>query len=290
MNIFQLICFLTVADTLSFARAAEELNVTQPAVTHQIHTLESELNVKLFRRTTRVVKLTLEGKMFMEDARNMVAIARRAKKRFENMTDYVASYLSIGCQSYSQLFTLSDIFRKLAAVYPAVHPQIQVVPFLHLYRLLEEEEVDVIVGFKEADTRKVAGTYKEVCKVPVSCVCSADHPLAEHTGISIKELAGEKLIVCDPMKIPSAISSLQGQIIGSRTPGDLYFCESIEAVITLVQAGFGAAILPDFFIPSSNSFVRIPVEDMEELSYGVYYKSLQGNEILRTFIGLLEEL
>lgn len=290
MNIFQLICFLTVADTLSFARAAEELNVTQPAVTHQIHTLESELNVKLFRRTTRVVKLTLEGKMFMEDARNMVAIARRAKKRFENMTDYVASYLSIGCQSYSQLFTLPDIFRKLAAVYPAVHPQIQVVPFLHLYRLLEEEEVDVIVGFKEADTRKVAGTYKEVCKVPVSCVCSADHPLAEHADISIKELEGEKLIICDPMKIPSAISSLQGQIIGSRTPGDLYFCESIEAVITLVQAGFGAAILPDFFIPSNNSFVRIPVEDMEELSYGVYYKSLQGNEILRTFIGLLEEL
>lgn len=151
----------------------------------------------------------------------MVAIAQRAKKRFENMADHVASYFSIGCQFYSQLFTLPDIFRKLAAVYPAVHPQIQVVPFLHLYRLLEEEEVDVIVGFKEADTRKIPGTYKEVCKVPVSCVCGADHPLAGHTSISVQELAGEKLIISEPMKIPNVISSLQGQIIGSRSPEDL---------------------------------------------------------------------
>ena len=58
MNTFQLSCFLAVAETLSFARAAEQLNITQPAVTHQIHSLETELNVKLFVRTTRTVNLT----------------------------------------------------------------------------------------------------------------------------------------------------------------------------------------------------------------------------------------
>ena len=49
MNTFQLTCFLAVAETLSFARAAEQLHVTQPAVTQQIKSLEKELNVKLFR-------------------------------------------------------------------------------------------------------------------------------------------------------------------------------------------------------------------------------------------------
>ena len=53
MNTFQLTCFLTVAETLSFVKAAKQLNVTQPAVTHQIHSLEEELNKQLFRRTTR---------------------------------------------------------------------------------------------------------------------------------------------------------------------------------------------------------------------------------------------
>lgn len=83
MNIFQLTCFLTVAETLNFARTAERLHVTQPAVTQQIHSLEKELNTVLFRRTTRSVKITPEGLSFLDDARQMVLLADRAKRRFE---------------------------------------------------------------------------------------------------------------------------------------------------------------------------------------------------------------
>lgn len=64
MNTFQLTCFLTVAETLSFAKAARQLNITQPAVTHQIRSLEEELNAQLFRRTTRSVEITQEGLIF----------------------------------------------------------------------------------------------------------------------------------------------------------------------------------------------------------------------------------
>ena len=84
MNTFQLSCFLAVAETLNFARAAEQLHVTQPAVTQQIHSLESDLNVKLFKRTTRTVKLTEEGKIFIHDAKQIVALSQRAIKRFED--------------------------------------------------------------------------------------------------------------------------------------------------------------------------------------------------------------
>lgn len=61
-----------------------QLHVTQPAVTQQTQSLEKELNVKLFIRTTRTVRLTEEGKVFLNDARQLVAISNRAKKRFEN--------------------------------------------------------------------------------------------------------------------------------------------------------------------------------------------------------------
>ena len=56
MNTFQIRCFLAVAEHLNFARAAEQLHVTQPAVTQQIHALEKELGVSLFARTTRSVR------------------------------------------------------------------------------------------------------------------------------------------------------------------------------------------------------------------------------------------
>ena len=80
MNTFQLSCFLAVAETLSFARAAEQLHVTQPAVTQQIHSLEKELDAVLFRRTTRSVKLTPEGAAFFSDARQIVALTERAPR------------------------------------------------------------------------------------------------------------------------------------------------------------------------------------------------------------------
>ena len=84
MNTFQLSCFLAVAEHLNFARAAEQLHVTHPAVSQQIQTLEKELNVQLFQRTTRSVKLTEEGKTFLHDARQIVEISERAKKRFDS--------------------------------------------------------------------------------------------------------------------------------------------------------------------------------------------------------------
>lgn len=58
MNLFQLECFLAVASHLNFARAAEQLHVTQPTVSHQIRSLEKELGVSLFTRSTRSVALT----------------------------------------------------------------------------------------------------------------------------------------------------------------------------------------------------------------------------------------
>ena len=72
MNTFQISCFLAVAEHLNFARAAEQLHVTQPAVTQQIHSLEKELGVSLFARTTRSVRLTQEGRLFLQDARQQV--------------------------------------------------------------------------------------------------------------------------------------------------------------------------------------------------------------------------
>ena len=84
MNIFQLNCFLAVASSLSFAHAAKQMNVSQPAITNQIKTLEAELNAKLFRRSTRLVELTPEGQAFIADAKQIVAIAEQAKMRFSN--------------------------------------------------------------------------------------------------------------------------------------------------------------------------------------------------------------
>ncbi|OUN39630.1 hypothetical protein B5G28_04740 [Faecalibacterium sp. An77] len=71
MNTSQIQCFLTIADTLNFARAAEQLHITQPAVTQQLHALEKELGVRLFHRSTHSVRLTDEGMLFLPGLRQI---------------------------------------------------------------------------------------------------------------------------------------------------------------------------------------------------------------------------
>ena len=284
MNTFQLSCFLTVAETLNFARAAKQLNVTQPAVTHQIRSLETELGVKLFKRSTRSVELTREGSIFINDAKSMIAISLRAKKRFESPSDHEIQVFSIGCHSYSQLFLLPDILRQMAQIHPSLHPRLQVVPFQHLYRLLEEEDVDVIVGFQESDEKKVPGIYRELMKVPIICVCSDTHPFASRPSIRPSDLEHERLVLNDPMKSPASVAKLQGLLMGGRAPADFYFCDSSEAATVLVQSGFGVCVLPDLYIPPDSRLLHIPMEGMDPLSFGVYYKSLKESPILRDFI------
>lgn len=288
MNIFQLQCFMAVAEHLSFARAAEQLHITHPAVSQQIQSLEKELNTRLFTRTTRTVKLTEEGKAFINDASEMIAISQRAKKRFENANNRDIQVLSIGCYYFSYLFKLSAVLKELALLYPNIHPRLRVVPFQHIYRYLEEGDIDAVIGFKEPDSMKISANYKEINKTPLVCICPKDHPLSNRKSVSLEDLKKEGLVLFTPMKVVNQIAHLHSYLMGGNSPSDLYFCESVEAIMVLVSSGFGISVLPDLFINKTDLVNAIPLEGVEPISFGVYYKSIQDNKALRDMIKIMK--
>lgn len=289
MNTFQLTCFLAVAETLNFAQAAELRGITQPAITHQIRALEEELNVKLFKRTTRTVRLTQDGQTFLHDAHSIVTISERAVKRFSNPPNQEMRSLSLGCHIHGHLFLLPEVLRRMGEKYPNLHPQIQVVPFKHLYRLLAEDDVDVIIAFQENSAKKMPFLYKELGKIPVAGYCAADHPLAGRSRLNIADLERERLILHDPKKSPDNFTVLQNQLMESHTSSELFFCDSEEAALALAQAGYGIAILPGLYADRNASLLRIPVDSLSPLSFGLYYKTLSGNPLLRDFVLLARE-
>ena len=290
MNTIQLTCFLTVAETLNFARAAEQLHITQPAVTHQIRSLESELNTKLFRRTTRTVELTHAGFIFLNDARSMLEISARAVARFADPSFQEVLRFSVGCPSYAQLFSFPDIFRKLRGLYPQLYPNFQVAPFQHLIRMLEDESVDVVIGFHETDIRKSSSFFRELKQIPLCCVCTKDSPLAELSQMTAADFGKDRLVFHAPFQAPPGVMTYQRSLAAGRLPSDLYFCESPETVLVLVAAGFGASVLPELFIPPDVPLVKIPIADAGPLSMGIYYKSLQENPVLRDFMRLARDV
>ena len=289
MNTFQLTCFLTVAETLSFAKAAKLLNVTQPAVTHQIHSLEEELNAQLFKRTTRSVEITQEGLIFLNDAKNVLNIITLAKKRFEEPVVDERQFFSIGCHSNNELHLLPEILRQMAGSCPMLYPVFQVVPFQHLYQLLDEEAVDVIIAFQEKNTKKIDGIYKELSQVQITGVLPATHPLTEKELLDEDDLRTQRLLLLDPQICPDSLNAVQHELTTRRAVSELFICGSADACITLAKAGFGIAVQPDFLSLRSPDLAYIPIKDVEPLSYGAYYKSVTGKPLLKLFLQLCKD-
>ena len=289
MNIAQLECFLCVANTLNFARAAEQLNISQPAVTHQIQALENELNAKLFRRSTRSVELTLEGRAFLPDARSMVETAQRAKLRFSQPETAEIQTLSIGCCSRSHLFLLTEPLSQLAREYPNLHPILHVVPYRQLFAQIQNDAMDVIFWVKEDTTQKGSVQFRELAKSPIVCICRPDKAFSSEKTVTMEELRQEDLIFYDPLTMVPEASQMQAQLSGGKSPAHLHFCESAEAAMTLTEAGYGISVLPELFLPPEHSLKTLRVENAPVMSFGLCYKSLQGNPVLKRFVRLMGE-
>lgn len=288
MNTMQLECFLAVTETLNFARAAERLHVTQPAVTQQIHSLEAELGDRLFRRTTRTVEITQAGLLFLDDARAMLEITARAKRRAEHTVARRSEPFVIGCHSHNDVFHLTEPLRQMKERFPDFRPVIQVIPFQHLYERLSEETVDVVAAFREGRLRKSIH-YQELAKIPVGGILEAGHPLAGRETLTRGDLAKFPIIALHPQKCPEDYRSLMHRMLDALPDPEVIFCDSAETSAALAQAGYGIAVAPLFFRERDPSLICLPLTDAPPMSYGIYYKTLSGQPRRRAFVELARE-
>ena len=177
MNTIQLECFLAVAEHLNFSRASEVLRITQPAVSHQIQSLEEELDVKLFKRTSKSVSLTQEGIQFLPDAQLILKTALSAKERLGQHEQFIP--FELGCHNRMELNLLPPILKKLTEFFPLLRPVIQIVPFPSLLSQVENKQVHAAFGIKE-EQKKSSLYFRELCSAPMACICSPGHPLAQY--------------------------------------------------------------------------------------------------------------
>lgn len=290
MNTMQLECFLAVADNLSFARAAEQLHVTQPAITHQINSLENELQAKLVRRTTRIVELTDDGRTFLGYARSILKAAHFAKNRLsEHHQDYIQTF-AIGCHSPSELNLIAPALKQLYQNFPMLHPDLRMIPFPALRNMLEEEAIDVMIGFRDEKINLASVTYIELAQSQIACALPKEHPLADKKQLTLKELNEEPVVLCEPDRCAEAIAQLQGQLLASHSPSQLYFGENLECTLTFTKAGIGVSLLPNLPFMHQEGLTYVPLENESTISFGLYYKTSFNSPILKTFIQILKDI
>lgn len=288
MNSFQLECFFCVASTLNFARAAEKLNVTQPAVTHQIRTLENELNTVLFNRSTRNVALTQAGEMLLPEVKDLIVRFNSIRNKFSKADAGMYETFQIACTNDTLYALLPDVLFDLASEHPNVHPFLRTVFASQLIKCLDENFADVALGIKEKLPKGSSIVYTEILHSPLVCLCDSTHPLSESKEVSLAQLNEYPLIFFRPTVCSTEIIALQLQAGKNRSAENIYLCDDLAAAITLVRAGFGVVLLPRIFmtdfVPDT---VRIPVADVPAMSFGVYYKPNESI-VQKSFIRLLK--
>lgn len=287
MNTQQLESFVQVAENLNFARAAEVLNITQSAVSRQITSLEDELGTKLFHRSTRTVSLTPAGISFLDDAKEVLKRLQIAAFKIQNNTKANIQIISIGCSNESCLLPLSRILYQCRLQIPELHPFVRVIPYRSILNLFIHGEIDVLFGFKDDIPVRDNIVYKELTKIPICCVIPNEHPNAQKNEVSEEELLSENMIICNSYEIPSKAADIQNRLGNKLLPDSTYYCENLQVMISLVQSGYGFAILPDkASVDSGLTFVHL--SGYEPISYGIFYKSASKNPLIKKFISIIQ--
>lgn len=297
MNTIQLECFLAVSDNLNFARAAEQLHITQPAVTHQIQSLEAELNTRLFVRTTRSVELTPAGFAFISDAKDILGRTRAAKARISSSDPGHISEFSIGCPGISEQNLLPSVLHTLTEEFPRLHPLIKMGPLPIMQNQLQEEALHVLFGFTEGreesaelspGSTKKTGAFALLAKTPVACILSPEHPLASRKSLSSRDLKDLSILASEPRQTHPVISAVIAPLIGQRSLENIYFCDNLSSILILARAGLGFSLVPDIPGQRAAGLSYIPMENTPTLHFGLYYKNRSTHPALKRFIELMQ--
>ena len=281
---------MSVPNFLNFSRAAEQLGLTQPAVSHQINALEDELGVKLFYRTSKQVRLTQEGHLFSQYAREILSLAGASRARLKESVETSALRFGVGCRSFLELRLLPPVLSRLREVLPQLQPVPRLVPFDSLENLLEDGSIQVMFTFQETAPRRAV--YRELTRRELVCVCAQDHPLAGRDRLTVQQLReeGGRFAAYPPHGAPPTLLSLQGQRITGRSMDQLSFCDGLESLYTLVASGFACAViaaLPQVPLPGLRV---IPLPELAPVSYGLSHRPGEASPALKPFLAQIRAL
>lgn len=152
MNTKQIQYVLTLSETLNFSQAAEQLCITQPALSKQIQHIETDLGVKLFDRNHNPLTLTPAGEYFVRNARELVYKEEQLRKALGQFQTGENGRLVIGVTPFRSLYLMPNLVKKIRDRYPGVYVSLQEVPIHQLRKEVVEGKYDFAIVNLPVDT------------------------------------------------------------------------------------------------------------------------------------------
>ena len=237
--------FITVAEELSFSKAALKLHTAQPSLSQQIKDLEDDIGVQLFHRTKRKVELTEEGLVFLEQARLTLTQADKAITMARQVAAAKVQYLKIGFVPSAEIRIFPYILPRLRVKLPKL--QIRTLNLKESDQIAELKKGDLDIIFINQEFQNEVFASQLILKEPLVFMLPKQHPLAQLTEIPVEQLNGLAITVLS-QKLSQPLFDTITQYIEQRQIQFQTISEtnSIAESIQTVHSGQSCAILPSY--------------------------------------------
>ncbi|MFZ1218551.1 MAG: LysR substrate-binding domain-containing protein [Chthoniobacterales bacterium] len=292
MELRHLRYFVTVAEALSFTKAAVKLHTSQPSLSRQIKDLEEELGVRLLNRTKQLVTLTEEGRSFLADAKRLLGLAAETIESVLRLHSGEIRALNIGYVSNLFYDLLPRTLASFRQSFPSVSINLFDMSCGDQFRALEDGKLDLgFVGLHEPIARRglefrTIASYKTVAALP------KDNPLASETTVPLKALAPMFFIGMSEASYPYYREWLTKTCRRADfIPKVLQDVDLERTMIHAISAGLGVALVPEQLkkLPHKNVVFR-PVTPAVATEACVAWKGENPSAPLKAYVEIVEHV
>jgi len=284
----RLYTLLAVVEFKSYTRAAEQLSLTQPAVTQHIKQLEKELNVKIFNRVGKEIKPTNEGNIVIQYARRNIALYERMKQSILDIQRHVRR-LTVGITHTAESNAVAEVLGRYCAKNPGTTITIISDSINNLYSMLKNYEIDIAVVEGKVQDPSINSLLLDTDALML--VVSNNNHLAKKSIVTINELKKQPLILRRPSSGTRNLfaAHLESKNMSLDDFNVILEVDNIATIKDLIRRDIGVSILARSACLDELKKGKITVLPIENLSMIreiniLYHKDFKHEDILQSIM------
>lgn len=299
MNMKQFRYVLVLADTGSFSRAAEELNISQPSLSQYVKKIESQLGVELFNRVNGNVRLTDAGRIYIEAGKKILDLEHQMQSQFSDLKAYHTGSVIVGTSPYRSASMMPGVVKAFQEKYSGMHVVVEEMTTGELLEATEHGQFDVCLTMLPVNERLFA--YEKVMEeelilaVPASlprytaeCMENRKYPVIDAAQINGKAF----VMITENQVMQKTLDNLCKDF--SLTLRKAAVVKSLEAQIAMVRSGVGMALVPSgitgFCSEGDVAFYSFWQELPKRQVAAIWPKDRQLNQPTRALVNLMKKL
>ncbi len=287
MDTAQLEAFMTVAECQSFSKAAEQLHLTQSAVSKRVATLEAALDVSLFERFGQRIQLTEAGKTLLPDTKEILDKVDKMKQHSDMSKHIIAGKLRIATSHHIGLYRLPPILKQFTQQYPDVKLDMHFTDSEIAYEEVGQGRFDLAIATLPQNTSPNILT-NTLWEDELVVTFAKNHPISRHKTLSAAILADYPAILPDKETFTRRI--IDNVFSDSGIRYQLAFSTNyLETIKVMVEAGLGWSVIPKIMLSSTLTYRPLPGKRIIRKLGLMLHKNKVITPTLQTFLNELND-